>query len=116
MVALVGRELYESSKTKKPECPICTSQIVMKSPLRNETEWKNGRCATSQKNFDFVNQLYGYEYFVRLKEGVPCCSLIMQRYEDPFIVWVGCLISKIGYRLIVLVKLIVHSMHCKGAI
>ena len=94
MVALVGRELYESSKTKKPDCPICTTKLLLKSLLRNETEWKNGRCAKSKNNPDFDDQLYGYEYIVQLKEGVPCCSLIMQRYEDPFIIWVGCLISK----------------------
>lgn len=91
MVALVGRELYDSSKTKKLECPISCpiyGEVSMKSRLRNSTEWENGRCAKIEDNPSVAESIYGFEYTFVLREGVSCCTLEMLRYKNPFIIWV----------------------------
>ena len=88
VVALVGRELYESSKTKKPDCPICTHHILKRRRFDDGSEWENGRCANVTNSSAADEIMYGFEYTVKLKENATCCSLMMQRYEDPIIIWV----------------------------
>ena len=87
VVALVGRELYESSKTNKLECPVCTHQIH----TSNATETENVRCWDDEFSDD--DKMFGYEYFFKLKVGQPCCSLIMYRYQNPLIIWVWCFLA-----------------------
>ena len=84
MVALVGRELYESSKSTKPECPMCKmyDKIILTSPSLNQTDWDNGPCAKTKDN-PFVA---GFTYIFKSEEA--CCSLEMLRYKDPSIIWV----------------------------
>ena len=92
VVALVGRELYDSNRTTKPECPNCKAILVTRrrseSPgtSDNAFHWENGRCANISNNLDEYE--YGYEYTVILKRGAPCCSLPMSRFQDPYIIWV----------------------------
>ena len=94
MVALVGRELYESSISKKPECPFCKGQLI--EIRRNASDdinaWENGRCAKAENKTGIENMMYGFEYTVKLIEDESCCSLKMHRYENPFIIWVKQLI------------------------
>ena len=86
MVALVGRELYESSKTKKLECPTCTG-IGFPRTRGNESEWENGRCAKAENNPDLENMMFEFEYALDLREDISCCSVMfLYQYKDPFII------------------------------
>ena len=90
MVALVGRELYDSSRTTKPECPNCKAiRFETSRTSDNAFNWENGRCANISNNLDEFE--YDYEYRVILKRGAPCCSLPMSRFQDPYIIWVRLL-------------------------
>ena len=95
VVALVGRELYESSKTDKPECPSCPFEfqkferpiLHAKTKSTNDTGRTNGRC---WENEESVGKMFGFEYTVYRLDGTSCCSVPMLRFQDPVVIWVWC--------------------------
>ena len=90
VVALVGRELYDSSKTKKLECPICPNPYgkpFFESRVDNQTAWENGRCAKIEDNSGIAKRGFSLTYIFQLREGVECC-LELLRYKNPYIIWV----------------------------
>ena len=91
VVALVGRELYESSKSKEsqkcPFCPYGSRPFEIKRDNLNETQWEKSRCG---ENPESSKKKIGYEYVVGLAPGQTCCSLAMWRYKNPFVIWVRC--------------------------
>ena len=90
VVALVGRELYDSSKTKKLECPICPNPYgkpIYQSRLDNLTDWENGRCAKIEDNTSIAERAFSFTYSFQLREGVECCLQLL-RYKNPYIIWV----------------------------
>lgn len=89
VVALVGRELYESSKTNESKCPFCllVIPITVVRRIANGNEWQTGRCS---KNPQSSKKMIGYEYTVKLAKDQTCCSLFMERYENPYVIWVWC--------------------------
>ena len=95
VVALVGRELYESSKTDKPECPSCPFEfqkferpiLHAKTKSTNDTGRTNGRC---WENEESVGKMFGFKYTVYRLAEISCCSVPMLRFQDPVVIWVWC--------------------------
>ena len=99
MVALIGRELYESSQTKTPplECPIC-KKLPLDPDKGPENQNRNltGSCFDDKK-FPNDQKKFQFEQNFKLNEYETCCSLDLRKYMflDPYIILVWCFVMKL---------------------
>ena len=99
MVALIGRELYESSQTKTPplECPIC-KKLPLDPDKGPENQNRNltGSCFDDKK-FPNDQKKFQFEQNFKLNEYQTCCSLDLRKYMflDPYIILVWCFVMKL---------------------